>query len=483
MRIMELVWPPAAKAMLFGTGVVAAFAASFAAAVVASGDSPFLILVPLSLVGTVAAGWVVAMAFAGSPAAIMAYLAVIVFVNDAQFRVRGAGNTEADWQSMLKFAVWIGAGVIGFGHLPLARRLFGRPGSALWLTYIAVALISSSYSPVPGYTFGCALALLCLFAFAGALLVRLSMPQILWTFVAAMTAFNAVSWAAFILYPELGSNPTLTLSGTIYRMCGIAGQATMLGYADAQYIAAVFLLWWAGRCRLLPALAFMGFGAATLVATDCRTMIFAVALGIAAVAASRSLWLMMGAVLAVLSVMVVVTLAPDLVSAVMGASGVTRSGDPSELYTMTGRLEIWDYAWQLIQQQPVLGWGYNSSKVVLGTHLGFGNGLMVDSAHNLLLQSMLSVGVVGTLPLVGTLALLTWRLFTQSPPLVVFVTVIVLVGAVSDTVALGTTPTVLTLLFILASIWPEPLARRRAGPLPSLRRVAGIGVPARFRIG
>jgi len=42
-------------------------------------------------------------------------------------------------------------------------------------------------------------------------------------------------------------------------------------------------------------------------------------------------------------------------------SQFSRSGDPTEVYTLTGRLEIWDVAWKQINLSPILGYGYNTS--------------------------------------------------------------------------------------------------------------------------
>lgn len=53
-------------------------------------------------------------------------------------------------------------------------------------------------------------------------------------------------------------------------------------------------------------------------------------------------------------------------------------------------------------ERPVRGWGYNS-KVVLADYRDFADNLRIDHAHNRLFQNLLSVGVFGTLPLIGLL--------------------------------------------------------------------------------
>ena len=409
-------------------------------------------LIPLGLVGAGLAAWLVLAAACGSPAAIMLYGAVLVFLTNAQFRVRGAGDIQGDWQSALKFLVWMGAGVIGATHLPSWRCLVSRPGSALWLAYIMVALVSSLYSPAAGYSFGCALALLCLFAFSFALTEGLSQSQLLWTLAIAITVFNIGGWLVFFADPDLGVSAAWTTSGLKMRMCGLAGQATNLGAVCAVGVGAVFVLWYEARCSARAAVMLGGFAFATLLKSDARTTEIATIAGIGLVLASRRAGMVVAGGLLATAAVVLLQVFPKL-PGVLGAQ-FSRSGDPTEVFTLTGRLEIWDFAWQQIRLSPILGYGYNSSKVVLGSHIGFENGLMVDSAHNMYLQNLLSVGLLGLLPLVGLLGYLLFTSFRRPIPIVLYTLVIVLISSISDTDAIGTTPTLVTVLLFAVSVWP-----------------------------
>ncbi len=443
---------------------------------------PWAPLLPLGVVAAGLVGWLVLAAVYGSPTAITLYLAALMFMTDAQFRVRGAGEISGDWQSALKFLIWLGAGVIGFAHMPPLRVLLARPGSACWLAYIAMALASSIYSPVAGYTFGCALALLCLFAFSFSLTTRLSEAQLLWTMLLSLTVFNIGGWIVFYANPDLGTSAAWTNSGLMLRMCGLAGQATNLGAVCAQAVGVAFVLWYTrrpqpdgtrggqarsgqarlgqmkssqakpGRSHALACLVLGAFAFATLLKSDARTTEIAAVVGLAAILAARSAWLMVGGALAGALGLLVMQVFPQVVGLL--GNQFSRSGDPTEVYTLTGRLQIWDFAWKQITLSPVLGYGYNSSKAVLGSHIGFENGLMVDSAHNLYLQNLLSVGGLGMIPLVVLLAYLVVRCFARPIPIVCYTLVVVLVSSISDTDSIGTTPTLMTVLFFVVSIWP-----------------------------
>ncbi len=458
--------------------VLLAAAAIVAGSVLMADSLPWAPLIPLGLVAGGLAAWLVLAAACGSPTAIMIYFAALVFLINAQFRVREAGDISGDWQSALKFLIWMGAGVIGAPHLPSARALLRRPGSALWLVYIAVALISSLYSPAAGYSFGCALALLCLFAFSFALVTRLSASQILWTVGLSLTLFNLIGWVVFFADPELGVSAAFTNSGIMMRMCGLAGQATNLGAICALGVGVMFVLWYEKRCGAVAALVLGGFAFLTLLKSDARTTEIATIIGIALVFASRSNKLVIGASLACVSAVLLLQVFPSIPAAL--SASFSRSGDPTEIYTGNGRLQIWDFAWQQICLSPIFGYGYNSEKVVLGSHVGFSNGLMVDNAHNMYLQNLLSLGVVGTLPLVGLLGYLVFKCCTRPVPIVLYVLVAVLISSISDTDAIGTTPTLMTIMLFAVSIWPTPAAAPQDRPAAAAprRRPAGPWIPA-----
>ncbi len=446
-------WPLDRRETALVAGAVIVVGASLIATLGYAPAAPWAAFIPLGVVLMGAAAWLVAAAFAGSRVAIIIYLAVVVFLTDGQFRVRDAGDIDVDWQSLLKFAVWAGAGVIGAGHLPSLDKLLGRTGPACWLAYIFVALISATYSPVLGYSLGCAFSLLCLFVFSFAVTAKLSESEILWTLSLSLTVFCLIGWVVFYTYPALGTSVAWTYGGIYYRMCGIAGQANNLGAVCIKAVGAAFLLWYAGKCRLLPALVLGGIGVVTLLGSNARTGMIAIAVSVAAVLLSRSRWALAGGIVAVLAAYIGSQSQPHLLDSL--GSHFSRSGDPSELYTLTGRLEIWDFVWRKVLEAPWLGWGYNSGKVILGQNYGFTNGLMVDSAHNLYLQNLLSVGFIGMAPMVYLLVWMSVRFLIRPVAVVTYFLVAILISSVSDTDALGTTPTVMTLMFMLISIWPE----------------------------
>ena len=123
--------------------VLAGTALVFLASVFLADTIPWAPFIPLGVVAIGLGAWLVLAAALGSPLAIMVYFGALAFMTNAQFRVRGAGEMSGDWQSALKFLIWIGAGVVGYLHMPPLRVLLARPGCACLLAYICMALASS----------------------------------------------------------------------------------------------------------------------------------------------------------------------------------------------------------------------------------------------------------------------------------------------------------------------------------------------------
>jgi O-antigen ligase len=426
---------------------------------------------PVGLAVLLAAAWLVTRAMSGSKHAIMLYLALIVFLTDGQFRARGAGEIGADWQNMMKFALWAGAGAIGFAHMPPIKQLLSRLEPACCLAFVVAAIVSTLYSATPGYTFGCALALLCFFAFAYALVTRLTETEILWTIVGALAVFLLIGWVVYYEDPALGTSQFWVNDIIELRMCGIAGQANNLAAACAKFLGALFLLWWSRRIKLAVLLPLTALGLVTLMASEGRTAMLSIMAGIIVVVLARSLWWAAAALLAGLGALLAATMLSLHVDTI--ANHLSRSGDPSEVFTLTGRLDIWQVVWDKIVQKPLLGWGYNSSKIVLGQFEGFNWGLMVDTAHNMWLQLLLSVGFIGTLPTVIVLVALLWKIIVRPHPFRDFFVVVIIVTGISDAIALGSTPTVLTLMFFVASVLPPTPVRSAL----KNRSLAGVGGP------
>ena len=446
--------------------LVAGGAAVYAATLHASQEAGMVVVLPLVLAIVCVAALVLLYACAGSPPALIAFLFVAIFVNDALFRVREPGDLGMDWQQALKFGLWAGAGAVGLVHLRQTWRSLVRPMPAIILVYLGIALASSIYSAAPIYSLGTAFGALSMLLLAAAAFETLTEKQFLLTFALSLCAFVLAGWVVFFAIPQLGRSPFITADGSIIeRICGLAGQANALGCTLAVLLGVLFLLWWRGHCGLLVVTPMAAVALATLLAADSRTALLAVMAGVAAVVARRSL-LVWGASLLAGSLGAILVLGVPMRYLLGLTSGLSRSGDGSELLTLTGRTEIWAFVWEKIQLQPWFGYGYNSSKFILPLFHGL-PGLVVDEAHNTWLQNLLGTGVFGTAPLVLLVAAQVVAYVVAPDAFRDLFLFIVLVWGITVAGAYGSTPTTMTLAVFASHVAG---AAPRRSPAVSVRR-------------
>ena len=196
----------------------------------------------------------------------------------------------------------------------------------------------------------------------------------------------------------------------------------LMAFAGLNFAAAALfqprraLFWWA-----MTALAILMLGLST-----SKTSLVALLLGGSALAftlmvrrggamAVLTTWL---AVVAVAAVAAVIALQPDLFLGLLGKDA-----------TLTGRTKIWAAIWRLIQQRPLLGYGYGA---VWSDETGWGPlqwivkqaGFTPQHAHNSWLEQWLGLGLVGlvawSLFFTSTLAKTVWAVFTHKGALLVF---------------------------------------------------------------
>ncbi|CAG7621852.1 hypothetical protein LEUCIP111803_02457 [Leucobacter soli] len=84
---------------------------------------------------------------------------------------------------------------------------------------------------------------------------------------------------------------------------------------------------------------------------------------------------------------------------------------------MTGRAETWEKVWELVQQHPVVGWGWVSywpTWVAPFEGLDTKAGLPVPSAHNAWLDVWFQLGIIGILVFAPLVVLTLWRVWFRA---------------------------------------------------------------------
>lgn len=241
-------------------------------------------------------------------------------------------------------------------------------------------------------------------ALAAARLSRLEVREILAVLLGAGALIGAIGVAqyyGFDVTPWLGSrylNYGFRSWGTLANpdfMGGYAAFVMPIGLAMAATAAA-------RRQRLgYAAAAALLYGA--LLGSQTRSAWLAAALG-----AAILVWLLPRSAktwrrLAVLAlVFAAITAVMMVTRPQVSLSGRAASGFNPADQSMAGRLWIWEHTLPMIRERPVLGWGFSA---ILGRLPGIGTPsyvrvfgtrpLLIDAAHNDLLQTAVNVGLAG----------------------------------------------------------------------------------------
>ena len=391
---------------------------------------------------------------------------IALFALNITFRQRDLGVTGLDWQNGAKLVIWAVILVAAYVRRHLMLQYLRDPAIAFAAAFAGMALISASWSETPAYTGASAAGVIAYLVLACMVVADLGSHVALRLALLTLASYVALGVAGALLVPE-ATWLAPSVDETAYRLQGFSGHPNVF----AQQIGILIALAAAARraevIGLSLFLVLLAFAIASILATGSRTTLMAVALAWAIVALrSRRLLptvLLAGAIVA----------AAIVLTAALGAfSGMdervaelSRTGTASEIFTLTGRTEVWSVVWSLIQERPLLGWGYNGTEDLISgsMHSSF-TGTAVN-AHNLALQSLVSLGLLGTLPLLCLTALLIQRFFTTpdaSRDQFMIFTFLVGLGEVAISASAGLLS--LMLFLFLARDAESSWTRRRTAP-------------------
>ncbi len=130
---------------------------------------------------------------------------------------------------------------------------------------------------------------------------------------------------------------------------------------------------------------------------------------------------------------------------------ISKSGTTEELFSGTGRTEIWSEAWNVCMQRPLLGYGFNAS-----TYL-----LEIMSPHNSVLYCFLSGGIFAALLMLTLHCMLVWDGFTSPNLAIRGLAMFYAVNLVVEDTMFETVPSQTTMLCIACFIYPAAVVSYR----------------------
>ncbi|MGO4573835.1 O-antigen ligase family protein [Microvirga sp. 2TAF3] len=380
------------------------------------------------------------------PAATALLFAFIIFALNFNFRQRELGVTGLDWQNGVKLASWSVLLTLGLIRWRQIAFFLKEPAFCLSFAYATVALASACWSEVPAYTAASATGLFAYLALACFVANDLSESAALRIMVWALGTYVAIGLTGGILVPGI-TWLAPSAEESLNRLQGFSGHPNVFGQEIGVFITITLIAW---RSRLIGKLVsyfLLMLGAVAILATGSRTTLLAlmIAWGAVVLRSSRhgSIAVFLGA--CCLSIILMIAAVGGLSDLGDLLSQLSRTGHEREIFTLTGRTEVWSTVWDLILQKPFFGWGYNGTEELISSNMSPSFTGTAVNAHNMFLQSLLSLGFLGSLPGFALFALLVTRFFTHPDPARDQLTIFLLVAGMGE-VELFVTPVLLTLV-------------------------------------
>ena len=429
----------------------------------AGADQMPLYLLPLGFAGLIWACLYGHAVIDGRRWAWIAFLAIFIAITEVNLRTRPIGAGGLDWQVALKLCVWFTGGLFAMLRLNAVLELLRTPIGGASLCYMGFLLLSTAWAPNPADTIVSCVLLFCVLLFAMAMVSELSVKDIL---IGLTIGYSMIVLPSLAISPFAVSFAPVNADslGEADRLRGFANHPVPLAA-----VCAVLMVCCAALMQYMPKrrpilIGIIVLALATLMLSQSRMALIAV------LVSGFIFWLRVrpGASW-LIPIGVMAATAITLTTASVGLENVlprevvklvSRSGNVNELLTLTGRSVIWDFTLRQIAEAPVLGQGHNSSEPIFLERFQH---FTVTHAHNLLLQALFSIGLIGTLFLV-TILVIQFRTFLVSPDLfrdVMLVTL--LVSGITETALYTRRPGALSVIwmFTIALAAYHVVERRR----------------------
>lgn len=411
---------------------------------------PAVLLAPGVLLAAAAGATLFGAAALCFPRAIAGLVVLVAFGLSISFRIREQGETGLDLQNGIKLMVWLLLPVIAFLNARRIAFCLRDPLVATMALYAAIAVASTAWSPIPAYTGASALGLSSYLLLACLAAATSGEAALLRLLIFTLVTYALLTLASAVLLPQMAWMLPAGGGDTTLRLQGLSGHPNVLGEQMAVLVTLSVIARREGVIGRPAFLVGIASGFPILIGTESRTTLFAVIVSWGIVAArQRKLLLPVVCAMGLLAAVAILSVAlgyepvpKDLLAT------VSRSGSLSELTTLTGRTDLWEVAVELIGARPLHGWGFNGTEALFVANVG--RGFVGDpvNAHNMYLQSALSLGLVGSLPGFAVLAILIGRMIrVPDPTRDQFVLLVLFIGLAE--VGIFATPTLLTLVFFM----------------------------------
>ncbi|MEN9753803.1 MAG: exopolysaccharide production protein [Pseudomonadota bacterium] len=324
-------------------------------------------------------------------------LAIATVGLSLSFRERDLGDTSLDLQNGLKLAFWFGVFAFSLLHIKTIISVSSsRAGIAIFSLGL-LALASATWSEKPLYTLACAIGFLSYLGFAAISLHELTEIEFYQTMQSLLFAFVGLGLMGAMFFPDLTWQPP-SIEETQFRLQGFAANSNNFG-------------------RMAAFLALIGVGSVLRRQTITINIFLSISAGLAGLilSGSRTSFIAAGLAIGVLAFRLLPHRFTVFLSAMAALSialifisygfrfdtlfrSLSRTGLEGEIFTLTGRTDLWAAAWELITERPFFGWGFNGTEERLSMMIGADFYGAPVNPHQMFLHLALGLGLVGVVP-------------------------------------------------------------------------------------
>ncbi len=382
-----------------------------------------------------------------------AVIFLAAFFNMVDFN-EGKEVVALDRQVAIKLMICAGCALYGcygvFTDVSVRKLLSGFPG--LWLVVILGFYFLSVVTSIDRmYSLASTLCLAAIIAATATALVKLGVLPVLNTIFWACGLFIVLSWAAFLLVPELGVFAEPMEDGEFFeRMGGLAHPNTLGQFSGMTIVLGVVLSATYGiRSWLRSLVILLAVGALILSVSRAATGGTLLALAIAyrhkfmrREFFFRYLLLATIGLAGLFAAAMIFDLGTLIESKLLALS---KSGDSAELTTITGRSEIWAYTLGLVAERPFTGWGAATSKHLLEDYSLY--------THNLVLNVALSTGIFGGLAAILMCGSRILQMFQRRHPAGDAIVAFICITGLVENVIFSPIAAMPTIAWIVGLVW------------------------------
>lgn len=332
--------------------------------------------------------------------ALLTMVFAVIFLSDFTLRARAAGDTGADAQSLLKLGIWFSGMLLIPWTITELRKAARTTTLAPLLLFGGWAILGATYSITPAYTFAAGCAFTGIFVLAVVSAERLPTATGLTCVLVALAAALTVSLIMYFAVPERAMTPME--GGTILRLAGFFGSPNNLGRASAMALLLATVHWFYAtrRSSLVLTSLIVPLALACLYLSGSRASLTGLFAGLAVVLMTRRPRLAFALTTLLMCCLLLLLFSPwDFRDILLLMS---RTGKTSEIWTLTGRTDIWAWVMSAILEKPLIGYGFASTRELIPAGYVAAYGWTTSSAHNMWLQAWVTTGTVGLVLIVAS---------------------------------------------------------------------------------